>query len=415
MNTRDRILYTLKHEPYRIGHMVGFDKLSPMHNNWMISMLYGRGDMTLQAHRLSYKTTCVAIVLAILMVTHPVISILFIRKTDTDTVEIISQVRKILENERFKALVKALYGVDLTLTKSTSTELTTNLNQSPRGASQLLGIGTSGSITGKHVDYIFTDDIINIKDRQSHAERERVKAFYMELQNVKNRPHGRIINTGTPWHKEDCFTIMPEAEKWDYVRTGMIDPVKLQELRDSMTPSLFAANYELKHIAAEDALFDTPPRFFDKPELMRDGIAHIDASYGGEDFTAFTCMKREGDVVYAYGKLWHAHVDTKLDYILAECDRLICSPIHCEDNGDKGYLAKEIKRRGVYGKSYTEHENKVVKISTYLRKWWKSIVWLEGTDPDYLDQILDYTEDAEHDDAPDSAACLCRIIDKHTY
>lgn len=413
MTTKERILYTLRHEPYKIGHMVGFDKLNLMHNRWMIRMLYGDRDMTLKAHRLSYKTTCVAIVLAILMVTHPVVAILFIRKTDTDTVEIVAQVKKILENELFRSMVKELVGEDLILTRSTSYELNTNLNKSPRGASQLLGIGTSGSITGKHVDYIFTDDIINLKDRQSHAERERIKSFYMELQNVKNRPNGRIINTGTPWHKEDAFMLMPEAEVWDYRRTGLIPEDKLNELRERMTPSLFAANYELKHIASEDALFDTNPKFFSDPTLLRDGAAHIDASYGGEDFTAFTCMRRDGDTLYAYGKMWHAHVDTKLDAILAECDRLICYPVYVEDNGDKGYLAKEIKRRDRYARSYSEHENKYIKISSYLRKWWKHIVWLDGTDPEYIDQIMDYTMDAEHDDAPDSAAVMCRVFDKH--
>lgn len=30
----------------------------------------------------------------------------------------------------------------------------------------------------------------------------------------------------------------------------------------------------------------------------------------------------------------------------------------------------------------------------------------------YIDQILDYTENAEHDDAPDSAACICRILER---
>ena len=56
--------------------------------------------------------------------------------------------------------------------------------------------------------------------------------------------------------------------------------------------------------------------------------------------------------------------------------------------------------------------NKFMKICTYLKRWWPKIVFLEGTDPEYIDQILDYTEHAEHDDAPDSAACVCRILDK---
>ena len=39
-------------------------------------------------------------------------------------------------------------------------------------------------------------------------------------------------------------------------------------------------------------------------------------------------------------------------------------------------------------------------------------MWLEGTDADYIAQIMDYTEDAGHDDAPDSAACMCRYYDR---
>jgi len=55
------------------------------------------------------------------------------------------------------------------------------------------------------------------------------------------------------------------------------------------------------------------------------------------------------------------------------------------------------------------------KISTYLRKWWPNIIFLRGTDPDYINQIMDYTEQAEHDDAPDSAACCCRYWDPRWY
>jgi hypothetical protein len=35
---------------------------------------------------------------------------------------------------------------------------------------------------------------------------------------------------------------------------------------------------------------------------------------------------------------------------------------------------------------------------------------LMGDESYYIDQICDYTEDSEHDDAPDSAACCARIM-----
>ena len=357
--------------------------------------------------------TAMSIVLVLILILLPNKRTLFARKTDDDVKEIINQVRKILTSPQVAYFVQVIYGVQLKLTADNAMEISTNLTTDARGTSQLVGMGIGGSITGKHFDFIFTDDIVNMKDRKSKAERERTKLIYQELLNIRN-PGGRIINTGTPWHKEDAFMLMPEPEKWDCYSTGLLTKEEIEALRQSMAPSLFAANYELVHIASEEALFKDPPVFFDKAEIMRDGIAHIDAAYDGEDYTAFTCGKRVGDRIYMYGRMWRKHVDTVLDFCLAEADRLMCGPVWCETNADKGYLAKEISRNGSPATPYTEKENKYVKISTFLRKWWKSIVWLEGTDTAYLNQILSYTEDAEHDDAPDSAACVCRILDRQT-
>lgn len=391
--------------------MLGFDKLTELHNDWIIDMVRGKEDSTLLSHRGSYKTTCVSIAVAIIMTVYPNTKTMFMRKTDSDTKEIVTQVRKILLSPQWQYLAECIYGVPIRFTASNMGALTTNLTTDIRGAAQLTAMGTSSSITGKHYDRIFTDDIVNVQDRLSRAERERIKTVYQELQNIKNRG-GRIYNTGTPWHQEDAISMMPNVQRYDCYSTGLITTEKLDELRQSMVPSLFAANYELRHIAAEDALFKDAPKFTDDATLLRDGIAHIDAAYGGEDYTALTCCVRSGDTLYMYGKLWHKHVDTILDAALADCERLMCGPIYCETNGDKGYLAKEITRRDAIARRYQEKQNKYIKISSYLRKWWPNIVWLRETDPEYIQQVLDYTETAEHDDAPDSAASICRILDK---
>lgn len=408
---RTNALYLIEH-PAELGRRLGYPDLrDDLHGAWMRAMLrYPAEDMTLQAHRGSYKTTCLCIVIALLMVRYRDATIMFLRKTDADVTEVVRQALRILKHPLFVQIVQAITGERIEIAKSTSTEITTSAYCAPRGSAQLLGIGLGGSLTGKHADIIITDDIVNRLDRVSRAERERTKAVYMELQNVRNRG-GRIINTGTPWHKEDAFSIMPEAQKYDCYQTGLIAAEKLDALRMSMSPSLFAANYELRHIAAENALFTSAPRFADDAALLRDGIAHIDAAYGGEDYTALTCARRAGDTIYMYGRLWHSHVDVILPAALAECARLLCGPVSCETNGDKGYLAREIRRAGGSARPYPETMNKYVKISTYLRKWWGNIVFLQGTDPDYIAQILDYSEDAEHDDAPDSAASVCRLLD----
>ena len=411
--TRSEAVKFLTRYPEKFGRLVGFTKLKELHGRWMRKMLLGKGDMTLQGHRGSYKTTCLSIVLALLIMLMPNKRTLFARKTDDDVKEIIEQVRKILVNPKTVYLVSVIYGVTLRLTTDNAMEISTNLTTDARGTSQLVGMGIGGSITGKHFDFIFTDDIVNMKDRKSKAERERTKLIYQELLNIRN-PGGRIINTGTPWHKEDAFSLMPEAEKYDCYSTGLLTKEEIEELRQNMAPSLFAANYELVHIASEGALFTDAPVFFNDPSLLRDGISHLDAAYDGEDYTAFTCAKRRGEKILAYGKMWRKHVDTVLDYCLGEADRLMCAPVWNETNADKGYLAKEISRRGHSAATYSEKENKYIKISTYLRKWWRNIEWLEGTDQEYINQILNYTEDAEHDDAPDSAACVCRILDRQS-
>ena len=407
--SQDTVYRFLTERPAEYGQMLGYTRLTALHNGWIRAMLLGKGDMTLQAHRGSYKTTAVGVALAIQLMLRGRENCMFIRKTDDDVKEVIRQVARNLESPVTQALYRTLTGRELQV-RVNATEIVTSAYCGVSGAVQLLGIGTQSSITGKHADRIFTDDIVNLQDRKSRAERERVKGFYYELLNVKNRG-GRIFNTGTPWHKEDAFTVMPAPVKWDCYHTGLMTRDQVEALRQTMAPSLFAANYELVHIAAENALFTQAPAFTDDAELLRDGCAHIDAAYGGEDYTALTCGQRRGDKLYLYGRLWHAHVDTVLDAALYDCDRLMCAPVHSENNGDKGYLAREIARRGHRAGSYHEKENKYYKISTFLRKWWPNIVWLKGTDPAYIRQIMDYTEDAEHDDAPDSAACMCRYLD----
>jgi len=410
--TRNEAISFLKNKPYKLGHLLGFTKLRPLHNKWIKFMIKGKGDKTLQASRGTYKTTCVSIALALIIILLPNKRTLFMRKTDTDVKEVIKQVKKILKTPQIQVFVQAIYGIQLKLTVESATEISTNLTSDIKGTSQLVGIGIGSSLTGKHFDYIFTDDIVNIKDRLSKAEREQTKTVYQELQNVKNRD-GRIINTGTPWHKEDAFSIMPEAEKYNCYHEEIkeiISDEELEELKKSMLPSLFSANYELRHIASEDVIFANAKTGADPSKVEQAKYSHVDASYGGEDGTAFTIAKRQGDTLYVFGKLYQKHVEDCMDEIIKYKDGFMGNKIWCEDNGDKGYLAKEFKKKNQRAVTYHESMNKFLKITTYLKGEWENVVFVEGTDEEYIQQILDYNENAEHDDAPDSLASICRLM-----
>lgn len=412
--TRQQAVDFLTHKPYKFGHMLGFNKLTTLHNRWIIEMLCGKEDMSLAASRNTYKTTCDSIALALIILLLPKLRTMFMRKTDDDVKEIIKQTSKILKDPHTLYFAQVIYGVNLKLTVESAFEISTNLVADIKGTSQLVGIGVGSSLTGKHFDRIFTDDIINIKDRISKAERERTKLIYQELQNLINRG-GRIINTLTIWHKDDASTLMPNLIKYDCYNAevrGIITDEVLAEKKASMTASLFACNYELKIIADENVLFAERPMGADVANVMG-AYCHIDAAYGGEDYTAFTAIAWKDGHFYIYGRCWRKHVEDCYKDILDDYSRLKLGKCWNEKNADKGFVARDLKHKyGMRMVIYHESMNKHVKISTYLKAIWQYVIFVEGTDDEYINQILDYNEDAEHDDCADSAASLARKLYK---
>ena len=202
---------------------------------------------------------------------------------------------------------------------------------------------------------------------------------------------------------------MPNPERWDCYSTGLMSEEEIANLKLRMTSALFAANYELRHIAAEDVIFENPKKGFD-PALAEQGVCHIDAAYGGEDFTAFTiCNKKDGNY-YIFGKLWRKHVDDCEDEIIKLRKAFNAGKIYCEYNGDKGYLGKALRAKGERVGIYHESTNKFLKITSYLKAEWENVYFVEGTDNEYIEQICDFNENAEHDDAPDSAASIVRKL-----
>ena len=411
--TRQAAIDFLTNKPVEYAKMLGFTKLGVLHNNWIIDMVRGKEDKTLQASRGTYKTTCASVALALICILLPSKKTMFMRKTDGDVKEVIKQVQKILLDPHTQYLVNCIYGVNLTLNVQSATEINTNLSIDNKGTNQLIGVGTGGSLTGKHFDRIFTDDIVNVQDRVSKAERDRTKTIYQELQNIKNRG-GRIFNTGTPWHKEDCFTIMPPAERYDCYNPEIQKIISVEELeaiKQTMSPSLFAANYELRHIASEDIIFFDPQTGAD-PSTVEQGIMHLDSAFYGEDYTAWGVMAKHDGKYYLYGKMRRKNVEDCYSDIIADYNRFMCDKLYNENNADKGMVGRDLRKLGARVVLYPETMNKHIKIVTFLKAIWNNLIFVEGTDKEYINQICDYNENAEHDDCPDNASSLARILYK---
>ena len=401
----------LKH-PEQIGIRVGFKDMTPLHGMWIREIVFGTEDYTLQAHRGSYKSSSLAVAIALIMILDPTHNIIFLRKADNDVAEMLRMVTKILRQQIMSDISMIFHGRPLEIVTENVDQISTNLWNSPMGAPQLLGLGIKSSITGKHAQYVITDDICNIQDYQSAAEREHTKLQYDELQNIRNRG-GRIINLGTPWHKKDVFRKMPNIHRYDCYTTGLISKEQLASLQKSMAPRLFAANYELKLLASSELVFTEPPQFYTEEHrynVLEGGEAHIDAAFGGKDYTALTIAQRSWDrKILLYGRLWHQDVQRVLPQIIEEVKRCKCWRVMCESNADHGFLKSALMSQNVWTRTYHENQNKKIKILTYLCRCWKDIRFMPGTDPKYIRQIVNYTEQAEHDDAPDSAATVCRF------
>ena len=386
-------------------------------------VIEGDGMFLLDNFLVVHNTTCIEEFIALKMILCPDQTMIFVRKTDDDVKEVVEKVKSLLQTPVFKEMVRVFYNTQIEFKKATAFEIDTNLHKELGGGSQLLAIGLKGSLTGKHADGIIVDDICNTKDRESRAERELTKRVWFELNsNIKN-PDGWVLSTGTTWHPDDVFSVMPPAEIYTCYDTGLLTDEQIQVIKDNMPPALFAANYELRFVASDDCMFTTPNMVDEKDyydeenkvtylDMISHGLCHVDAGYGGGDYTAFSILKKIPDTerYLAYGKLWKRHINDCIPEIENLIKKYKCGTLYLENNGDKGYLEREFRHRKIRCKGYHERMNKYTKICTYLYKAWKNITWLKNTDDVYMGQILDYTEMAEHDDALEISN-LIRVIE----
>jgi hypothetical protein len=393
--------------PIPYAHSLGLTKLNEdIHKGWIRRAFFMDKHETTQAHRGSYKSTCNRVGLGLRMIAKPFTNTIMMRKTDPDVKDIITAISKDLHSDVAQSLMYDVYGRYPKFVADSYSELELDVYCGVMGR-QLVGLGLNTSITGKHGP-VLTDDIVTLKDRLSTAERERTKSQYQELVNIASEENQYIQNWGTPWHKNDAFTVMPRPEIHTVYDTGIISPEEIANRKEMMSPSLFAANYELKHIADGDVLFPEP-RYGEFP-IGSKAYAQIDAAYGGEDRTAITIMAEVDKKLHVVGKLLTGHIDQYYNLITSMLERYQVQGCALENNADKGFLKKELsKKTATPLVGYHEKMNKYYKISTYGKSVWSRVILdIDNSDLSYISEIMDFNENASHDDAPDSFASLVR-------
>lgn len=398
--------------PVPFAHALGYTKLrEDLHKDWIRKILYLAQDGTLQAHRGAYKTSCVIVAVALWMLTRPYENLIFLRKSQEDVKDVLTAVSKVIQSDVCMNLAKSIYGVYPKMKVDNFCELELDTYRGKMGR-QVLGLGLKSSITGKH-GAVLTDDIVTLKDRLSSAEREATKSQYMELVNIASEEGQNIFNTGTPWHKNDAFNLMPKPEVFTVNDTGILSPEAIEERKGKMSASLWAANYDLKHIADGDILF-SEPEYGEFPENAK-AYAQIDAAYGGPDSSALTIIAEVNNRLYTIGWKMEGHIENHYNSIVSRLSRFNIRHCILEDNADKGYLKKEMTRRLTSSlfSGYHETTNKYYKITTYGKsEWGRVIMCIDKTNEEqslnYIEEIMDFNENADHDDCPDSFSSLVR-------
>jgi hypothetical protein len=402
-------LLEIRDRPHILGWIAGKDKLTQLHSDWIRYCWDTFESTAFQGYRGSFKTTAMAIGCVRWMLFRPDDRIGIIRKTFTDAAEIVKMIEQIMDKPEIQELFFLAHGVFPKAVVKKYGQLRYNFKKTVTPEGNITAHGLDGSLVGHHYDRIWTDDIITLKDRISKAERERTKELIREIHTNIIDPGKPVMSTGTPWHKDDGWTVTPgEILKFPIGRCGMLSAEEIEKKKRTTTPFLYAVNYDLDITSDEGLLFQDP--VYGQWVLQQSGVVgHLDAAYDGGHTCALTFMGKLPDGrKQAVGWVYPGNVKDWADEIAKKYKIYRCKLLYNETNADKGYTASLLRTKGCNVQEYPETQNKFVKISTILYEAWPTLIWAEETDDEYMNQVLDWREGQEPDDAPDSAASLLR-------
>jgi hypothetical protein len=402
-----------------LGILIGKDKLIELHSEWIRYCWDSDSPRALQAFRGGYKTTAIDVVGTIRwLLFHPDDRVAIIRKNYGDAAMVIDSIKKAMETPQLRELFKYAHGHYPKATVDREGKLSYNFKTTNTPESSLTAHGLGSSLTGWHYDKIICDDFVTIDDRTSRAERKRTARIVREIATNIIDPNKGSAWIGTPWHSEDAWTVVNSFTDIAYYplsRYNFLGEDIVEQKRKTTPPLMFAANYELEIRSGEGSLFTEPVYAKGWDYLAKNVMAHVDAAFDGDHYCALTIMSLiEGeqsspDALYqAIGWVYPGNIKAWRNEVVRLCRKYRARHIHIETNPDKGYTADKLAESGLRVKPYAEKMNKYYKISTFAYEIWEKIRWSPDTDPEYMNQLLDYSEGMEPDDAPDSLASLIR-------
>ena len=410
-------------EPHKLGHILGYDKLSPLHGEWIKHFYQYAKFGVLQAHRGSYKTTCGIVAMTLLFLCNPEMRLLIVRKKDTLASAILLSIQKHFETNDILRLYKfSRWNITSAKTGIWSSERTNfSFKKTVTLETSMTAAGVGASITGAHFDYIWADDIVTIEDRYSPAAREWAKAYFRELNNLID-PLGQTRLSGTPWHEEDVFSTIDESYfEGRRFPVGTV-PMPEDEFAEIMARKArlpyaeWCCNYELRHVLDQDTI----GAFLSVSHWnCQYCVAFIDPSFSDRNGTDFTCVAvvgvdKTGLLIFTGMILQKSIADQgvrrqTLDFLdrFHPVETVIEAQLQPSSNVFFLDIMKSEEQRYAIKNFWSikhQSRNKHERISTIIIGNKPDMRILEGTQQEFALQVSRYYKNAAHDDAPDALA-----------
>lgn len=288
----------------------------------------------------------------------------------------------------------------------------------------VVGAGVGGPITGRGADLALIDDPVkNFEDATSPAIQDKIWDWFNSTLRTRLHPGAAIVIVMTRWTEDDLTgrLLKNEGERWDIVKLPAINSAgvplwperysleALREIKETITHRIWSALYQQEPTDLVERVF-SDPQFFEAPSDLK-LIGYLDPALGGADYSALTVGGfRDGKFYIAGGWIWQEQLDETYRRTVALCRAHNVAVLCVESNQAQIAIANELKRRGLQVKAVNQLKNKHFRIVHNAKKHWHRIRFAHTVTKEYMDQVLQYSEVARHDDAPDSLAGLIQSI-----
>jgi hypothetical protein len=403
----DKMVRAIYNHPLILAKILGYSKLIEQHEKWLLEWRNSKGDMYIQAHRYSYKTTALIVLDTIWQfLFNPNLTIMLIRKSEDGACASLGEIIKQYQSESLQYVYSEYFDYKFKLKDFNKHELNLPNREVISKESNIRCFGMGGNMTGYHPDIVKADDTITTKDRYSRVARENTKQFVYELKNIKAI---KTLFTNTPWHVDDASVCMPVPSKYPL---GSIDipemntPEKLKELQ-SLPADLYGCNYLLRSdIAKEGALI--PNMKFKNFTPGVTCIGYLDPGYGGACTTGLTLIQKNNKELIVKGFAWAEHILDIKEKIKLACMNNNCIELLIERTGVNDRVWREIVSIYHLSTPIDEKENKHFRITFYIKKRRDDLYFDDECQSTYLEQIRLYEEGQVPNEAPDTLAGIIR-------